>query len=103
MEINLKNKKTLADINELFNERNNDIKFEDGYGPIILEAKRKVAEELELEPEPSKAKTKRKKSLLKLPEEFINEIKNDKKIYIGKYLKNSFLSYSITFSILMMH
>ena len=45
---------------------------------MILEAKRKAAEE-KPEPEPSKAKTKRKKSSLELREEFLNEIKNDEK------------------------
>ena len=77
MEINLKNKKPLANINMLLNGGNDAIKFVDDYGSMILEAKRKAAEEPE--PEPSKAKTKRKKSPLKLREEFINEIKNDKK------------------------
>ena len=70
MEINLKNKKTLANINKLFNGRNDVIKFVDDYGLMILEAERKVAEE-KPEPEPSEAKTKHMKSPLKLPEEFI--------------------------------
>ena len=54
-----KQKKTLANINKLFNGRNDAIKFADDYGSMILAAKRKVAEE-ESEPEPSKVKTKRK-------------------------------------------
>ena len=66
----------MANINKLFNGRNAAIKIADDYGSMILEAKRKPAgEESESEPEPSKAKTKGK-----LREEFINEIKNDKKI-----------------------
>ena len=46
----------MANINKLFNGRNNAIKFVDDYDSIILEAKRKAAEE----PEPSKAKIKQK-------------------------------------------
>ena len=79
MEINLKNKiKTLVNINKLFNGRNDPIKIVDGYASIILEAKRKTAEE-EPEPVPSKAKTKRKNSPLELREEFINKIENEEK------------------------
>ena len=46
----------MANINKLFNERNNAIKFVDDYSSITFEAKRKAAEEPE--PEPSKAKFK---------------------------------------------
>ena len=64
MEINLKNKKVLANISKLFNGRNDAIKFVDDYGSMILQTKRKAAEEeTEPEPEPSKAKTKTKKWL----------------------------------------
>ena len=73
-----KQKKKLANINKLFKGRNNAIKFVDDYGSMILEARKKSAEE-EPEPGPSKAKTKRKKSPLELCEEFINGIKNDEK------------------------
>ena len=59
MEINLKSKKTLANINKIFNGRKGAIKFADDYDSMILEVKRKAPEE-QLEPEPSKAKTKRK-------------------------------------------
>ena len=52
----------------------------DGYSSMILEAKRKAAEE-ELEPEPLKAKTKHKKSPLELHKVFINESKNHEKNY----------------------
>ena len=69
----------LANINKLFNGRNNAIKFVDNYGSRILQAKRKAVEE-KPEPEPSKAKNKWKKLLLELHEEFINEIKNNEKI-----------------------
>ena len=69
----------LANINKLFNRRNNAIKFVDNYASRILQAKRKAVEE-KPEPEPSKAKNKRKKLLLELHEEFINEIKNNEKI-----------------------
>ena len=68
----------MANINKLFNRRNDAIKFVDDYGSMILEAKTKAADE-KREPEPSKAKTKRKKSPLELGEEFINEIENDEK------------------------
>ena len=61
----------------------------DDYGSMILEAKRKPAEE-EPEPEPSKAKTKHKKSPLELYEEFINEIKNDEKNINDKIFKEYF-------------
>ena len=84
----------MADIDKIFNERNDAIKFVDDYGSMIPEVKIKTAEEPE--PEPSKAQTKCKKSPLR--EEFINNIKNDEKIQMSKYLKNIFLSYSIIFS-----
>ena len=38
LEINLKDKKTMANINKLFNGRNDAIKFVDDYGSMILEA-----------------------------------------------------------------
>ena len=72
MGINLKNKKTLANINNVFNRRNDAIRFVDDYGPMILEAKRKGAkgEETEQEPEPTPKQvlqpTKQKASKLKL-------------------------------------
>ena len=59
----------MANINKLFNGRNDAIKFADNCGSMILEAERKAAEE-ESEPEPSKAKNKRKKIIL-------NRVKND--------------------------
>ena len=65
MEINLKNKKTLANINKLFNGRNDAAKFVDGCGSMIYEAKGKAAEE-EPKPEPRNAETNHEK--------FINEI-----------------------------
>ena len=58
-----KKKKPLANINKLFHEENDAIKFVDDYGSMILETKKKAVEE-ELEPEPSKAGTKPKKSPL---------------------------------------
>ena len=48
----------MAKINKLFNRRNDAIKFVDDYDSMILEAKRKAAEEPE--PETSKAKIKHK-------------------------------------------
>ena len=54
----------MANINKLFNGRDDAIKSVDGYGSMILEANRKAAEEPEPEPEPSKAKSKRRKSPL---------------------------------------
>ena len=61
----------MTNISKLSNGRHHAIKFADDYGSMILEAKRKAAEE-EPELEPSKEKTKCKKSPLKLREEFIN-------------------------------
>ena len=91
MEINLKNKrKTLVNINKLFNGRNDPIKTVDGYALIILEAKRKMAEE---EPEPSKAKGKRKKFLLELCEEFINKIENEEKNINEQIFKEYFFDH----------
>ena len=90
MKINLKNKKkTLTNINKLFKGGNDAIKFVDDYGSMILEAKKKSAEE-EPEPGPSKAKTKRKKSPLELCEEFINGIKNDEKNINEQIFKDYF-------------
>ena len=81
MEINLKNKKDiLANINKLFNGRNDATKFVGDSASMIPEAKRKEAEE-EPEPEPSKTKTKSRKSPLELHKEFIAEIKNKEKKY----------------------
>ena len=40
----MKNKKTLANINILFNARNDAVKFIEDYGSMILEAKRKSTE-----------------------------------------------------------
>ena len=71
-----------------FNGRNDAIKFVDDYGSVILEAKRKGAEE-EPEPEPSKVKTKCKRSPLKR-EEFINKIKNDEKSINEQIFKEYF-------------
>ena len=73
-----KTKKTLTNINKLFNGRNNAIKFVDYNSSMILEAKRKAAED-ENKPKPTKAKTKGKRSLFELHEKFTNEIKNDEK------------------------
>ena len=44
-EIKLPNKKTLANINVLFNARNNAIKFIEDYGSMILEAKKVAKQE----------------------------------------------------------
>ena len=68
----------MAKINKLSKGRNDAIKFVDNYGSMILEAKRKVAEE-EAKPELTKAKTKLKKFPFELHEEFINETTNNKK------------------------
>ena len=57
---NNNNKKNPADINKLFNRRNDAIKFVDHYGSMILEGKRKAAEEHEPEPEPEPLKVKTK-------------------------------------------
>ena len=73
----------------LKNKRNDAIRFVDDYGSMILEAKRKAAEE-EPKPEPSKLKTKRKKSPFELHENFINEIKNDEKNINEQIFKEDF-------------
>ena len=73
-----KQKNTLANINKLFDGRNDTIKFVDDYNSMILEAKRKAAEE-QLELEPWNAKTKHKKSPLEFQREFYNETENDEK------------------------
>ena len=73
----------------LKNKRNDAIRFVDDYGSMILEAKKKAAEE-EPKPEPSKLKTKRKKSPFKLHENFINEIKNDEKNINEQMFKEDF-------------
>ena len=73
-----KTKKALVKINTLFNGKNNAVKIVDNYGSMILEAKRKAAEE-EHKSDPTKAKTKRKKSPFEWHEKFINEIKNNEK------------------------
>ena len=77
MEIHLKNK------------RNDAIRFVEDYGSMILEAKRKAAEE-EPKPEPSKLKTKRQKAPFELHENFINEIKNDEKNINEQIFKEDF-------------
>ena len=61
----------MANINELFDGRSDAVKFVDDYGSMILEAKRKAAEE-EPKPEPTKAKTKSKKSPFEMHEKSIN-------------------------------
>ena len=66
----------MTNINKFFNGRNDAINFVGEYSSMIIEAKRKMAEE-EPEPEPSKATTKRQNLHLNCCEEFINEIKND--------------------------
>ena len=87
LEMNLIKKKNPANINMLFNGRNDSIKFVDDYASMILEAKGKVAEEKsEPKPEPSKEKTERKKSLL----EFINEIIKDEKNMNEQVIKEYF-------------
>ena len=84
MRLYLKNKKTLSNINKLYNERSNAIKFSEDFCSMILEAKRKAGEE-----EPLKVKIKRKKSPLELHEEFLNEIESDKK-NINEQIFNKF-------------
>ena len=68
----------MANINKLFNRKDEAIKFIQDYiqdcGSMILEAKRKAAEE-EPKLKPSKGNNKHKKSPSELREEFINEIK----------------------------
>ena len=78
-----------SEINKLFNGRNDAIKVVDDYGWVILEAKRKVAEE-EPKPELSKTKTRCKKSPLQLREELKIEIKNDEK-NINEQIFNIFI------------
>ena len=93
MEINLNNsnnKKTLVNINTLFNRRNNAIKFGDDYGSMILEAKRK-----ELNHQKQKLDT---KIFIRIGWRFINETKNDDKNIneqIFKDLKNILIFFII--------
>ena len=87
-----KQKKILANINELFNERNNVIKFVDDYCSLVLEAKRMAggeepATKPEVATEPIKARTKSKISLIKFREEFLNKLKMKKKVCRSKYLE----------------
>ena len=105
MKVNLKNKqneKTLVNINKLFNGRNDGIQFVDDYASMILEAKRKSAGEEpatkpEVATEPTKTKTKLNKIYsLKLSEEFLNKIKNEKNI--NEFQRLFSLSNSIIFS-----
>ena len=97
MEINLISKrKTLANINELFNRKNDAIKFIDDYSSIILEAKIKVGEE-KPKPEPTKAKTKHEKFPFELHEKFINEIKNDEKNINQETFKGYFFNHTLLF------
>ena len=86
MRLYLKNKKTLSNINKLYNERSNAIKFSEDFCSMILKAKRKAGEE-----EPLKVKIKRKKSPLELHEEFLNKIESDKK-NINEQIFNKFFS-----------
>ena len=65
LEIDLK--KTLTNMNKLFNKRKDAIKFVDNYDSMILNSKRKAAEE-KPEPKHSKQKIKCKKSPLELHE-----------------------------------
>ena len=82
-------KKTLPDINKLFNGRNDAFKFVDDYGSMILEAKRDTHEK-KPKPEPTKEKTKRKKSLFELHEKFINKFKNNEKTVNEEMFKQYF-------------
>ena len=81
----------MANINKLFNGRSDAIKFVDGPGSMILEAKGKAAEE-EPKSEPTKVKTKWKKFPFALRKKFINEIKNDEKNLHEKTFKGYFLT-----------
>ena len=79
-----KQKKTLTNINELFNEISNVIKFVDDYCSLVLETKRMAggeepATKPEVATEPIKVRTKSKISLIKLREEFLNKTKNEEK------------------------
>ena len=92
-----KSKKALANINKIFNERSNAIKFVDDYGSMRFEAKRKKTEE-EPKTEPIKAKTKRKKFQFQLHKKFINEIKNDEKNKNEHLFKEDFFYHTPLFS-----
>ena len=81
----------LANINKLFNGKNDPIKFVDDYSSIFPEAKRKVAEE-ERGSESSKAKTKLKKLPLELYEEIIKKIKNDEENFNKQIFKEYFFN-----------
>ena len=86
----------MANINKLFNGRNDAIKFVDNYSSMILEVKRKVTQK-EPESKPSKAKTKPKKSPLELHEQFLYEIKNDEKNINEQIFKEYFFNHNPLF------
>ena len=67
----------MANINKLFNGRNDAIKFVDDYGSMILEGKRKATGE-EPETEPSKAKTKHEKVSKYLKKNLLMKLKSMK-------------------------
>ena len=85
----------MANINELFNGRNDAIKFVDDYGSMILEAKIKDGEELKTAEqeqeatEPAKA-TELTKAKSKL-DEFLNKTKNEEKTINEKIFRDFFL------------
>ena len=99
-----KQKKILANINELFNEINNVIKFVDDYCSLVLETKRMAggeepATKPEVATEPIKVRTKSKISLIKLREEFLNKTKNEEKSMQEQIFRDYFfLSNSIIFN-----
>ena len=86
----------MANINNLFNGRNDTIKFVNDYGLMILEAERKAAEG-EPKPESTKAKTKRKKSLFEMHEKIINEFKNNEKNINEQVFKEYFFYHTPLF------
>ena len=67
----------MANINKLFNGRNDAIKFVDDYGSMILEGKRKATGE-EPEAESSKAKTKHEKVSKYLKKNLLMKLKSMK-------------------------
>ena len=81
---------------DLFNGKNDGIKFVDVYGSMILKAKTKASEE-EPKPEPTEAKTKPEKSPFELHEKFINEIKSDEKNVNEQIFKEYFFYHTSLF------
>ena len=92
MEINLKKKKILANTNNLFSWRNDDIKFVDDYGSIILEVTRKAnGEELKKQQKKNKKATEPAKAKTEC-DTFLGKTKNEEKNIYQQMFRDHFVS-----------